>query len=107
MFRYRHSETRLSRTFIIIGALAPALLGADAAISAASAQKAEFERTKPHVNVGTIGDQEEGPTGFATTTSQAPAKCCGNMIVDGVRSFKRTPRHRVQIRTRRARPQRR
>ena len=62
------------------GALA-VLLSADSAMSTVSAQKAVFERSKPHVNVGTVDADDSGSTA---------AQDADNLIVDGVQDFPST-----------------
>ena len=55
-------QTILSRMFLILGSVVAALFGLEAAFSPAPAQKETFERTKPHVNVGTVGGGGSGPS---------------------------------------------
>lgn len=56
-----------SHKFLVVPALAAGLaLGLQFAAGEAHAGKEKFQRTKPHVNIGTIGtsDQPSGPSGF-------------------------------------------
>ena len=45
--------------------------------------KAKFERTKPHVNIGTIGHVDHGKTTTtaAETTNIAPSICAAPVIM--------------------------
>ena len=61
-------QTMLSRIFLILGSVVAALFGVEAAFSPAPAQKETFERSKPHVNVGTVGRGGSSPS---------QKTCCG------------------------------
>ncbi len=93
---------------LLIGGLAPALLGAEAAVSSAMAQKEVFERNKPHVNVGTIGNQSQAPSGLATQQEAVPEDtCCEVRIIDNVRDLKKRPARRIHRQPARIRQRRR
>ena len=51
-----------------------ALLALHVMASEAFAQKAEFERNKPHANIGTIGHEAKGPTDIQAPTGQDNAQ---------------------------------
>lgn len=107
MIEHRSIRQHAFQAFLIVGGLAPALLCAEAITSPTLAQKAVFERNKPHVNVGTIDQPSQPPTGMTTEPAAEPAANCCENIVGGVRDFKRKPAGRVQRRTIRIRPKRR
>ena len=106
---HRHfSKHRLSQALLIACGMTAAVMAADASVTPASAQKAQFERTKPHANVGTIGDQPQVPSGLTTSGTQGTApQCCDTMVVDGIRDFRRKPAGGVKRRSVRIRPNRR
>jgi hypothetical protein len=62
-----------SRSTRLILCVAIALLAAQTLASGAMAAKEKFERTKPHVNVGTIGHVDDGPDQLATEADGSQA----------------------------------
>ena len=52
-------RTTIAATVLVVTAVGP--------IQSAHAAKAKFERTKPHVNVGTIGHVDHGKTSLNNT----------------------------------------
>lgn len=79
----RYAIHARAKTFLIALGLAAAFLAGDGVNSPSFAQKEKFERTKPHVNIGTIGQ-----TNNNGSITQSPAQSGGdNLIVDGVRDF--------------------
>ena len=108
MTELRNTRHSAFQALLIIGGLAPALLCADAVMSPSMAQKEQFERKKPHTNVGTIEQQGEHPANLATEQEAIPTiPCCDNMSVDSVRNFNHKPKGRVQRRPLRIRPRQR
>ena len=53
---------RRRKALLIAASLLPAALLMEAALSPSLAQKAQFERNKPHVNIGTIGHASRSQT---------------------------------------------
>ena len=72
----------LSKAALVFGSLTAAIFGVEAAFSPLAAQKEQFERSKPHVNVGTAveGGQQ-----------LAPQNCCGEATVDEADSMLEAP----------------
>lgn len=102
------SYKRLSHALLITCGVAAAVTAAEAVVTPALAQKEQFERTKPHLNIGTIGHQTQTPSGLATPDSQSTSpSCCDNMVVDGVRDVRRKPVGGIKRRQIRIRPKRR
>lgn len=108
MTETRNSVTRSRKSMWIIAALLPAVLGAEASVSSSMAQKAQFERTKIHVNVGT--DSPPGELGLdfhnLTVDSQSHLDRGAPLVFQELRThrIKRRPAKRVQRRIVRRRP---
>ncbi len=108
MTETRNCLTRSRKSLWIIAALLPAVLGAEASVSSSMAQKAKFERNKPHVNVGTVSPSSATGIDFQNLTidgqsglhNQAP------VATQQLRThrIKRRPARRVQRRIIRLRP---
>ena len=70
------NQTIMSKVLAIMGSVAAALFGLEAAFSPVAAQKETFERTKPHLNVGTVGSGGSSPS---------QKTCCGEVNSGGAR----------------------
>ena len=79
--------TILSRAALVMASLTAAFFGVEAAFSPLAAQKEQFERSKPHVNVGTASEGSQ---------QLAPQKCCGNETVDKVGNTLEKPAQQTQ-----------
>ena len=55
-------QTMLSRIFLILGSVVRGTVRSGGRVFPAPAQKETFERSKPHVNVGTVGSGGSSPS---------------------------------------------
>ena len=63
--------------------------------------KEKFERTKPHLNVGTIGHVDHGKTTLTAALTKVCAEACGGEVKALTRSTMPRKRRRVVSRFRR------
>lgn len=65
------------KALLIAASLLPAVFLMEATVSPSMAQKTQFERTKPHVDVGTIGHID---TSVTKTSQSQPADNASNVL---------------------------